>query len=423
MATLKWVLFDDGRGELGPLCDLRASFEVRSGAVTTAERLSEQLGSKPAAVWARPSLTELVRERWGGCPVNQLPESAEALTLINGRWTRPNADLPDRENTALLDEHGDVVAARLTSDTAEAFLTSGELPEHVACRTIEHAQLLRRPWEILLRAGENLEHDIAHLRHLQPLNGSLLGVTVVGERGVSVSPRAKVHPHVVFDTSAGPVAIDDDAEVRSMSVVVGPGYIGPGSIVTNHGHIRAGTVIGPMCKVGGEVNACVFHGYANKAHSGYLGNSYVGEWVNLGADTVTSNLKNTYGEVRMQLQPGEPAQPTGMRHLGSIIGDHVKTAIGTRLLTGSCVHTGAMIALSSFPPKCIDRFAFLTDTGEQHYDLAKFMEVAEAVLHRRDKQVTPGLRAAIEFLHGGGNPTQPADSEAVDEVVRALREG
>ncbi|MEX2672770.1 MAG: putative sugar nucleotidyl transferase [Phycisphaeraceae bacterium] len=408
-----YILFDDGRGKLGPLCDLRASFEVRSGAVTTHERLTAQLGAEPTGMWVPAGLAALVRARHT-VPVNELAGVKDAaggpgggVLLINGRWTRVNAELPNRLNTVLVDEHGDVVAARLTWDRVEAFLErldekgdAGTFDNGLDKRVVGHANLLRRPWELLQRAEENLEHDLGQMGHLKPLNGSLLGVTVVGRNGVLVSPRATVHPHVVFDTSAGPIAIDDGAEVRSMSVVVGPGYVGPNSIVTNHGHIRAGTIIGPMCKVGGEVNGCVFHGHANKAHSGYLGNSYVGEWVNLGADTITSNLKNTYSPVQMQIEVGDAAEATGMTHLGSIIGDHVKTAIGTRLVTGSCLNTGAMLAVSMFPPKCVDRFAFLTDKGEQRYDLDKFIEVAEAVMQRRGQQVTGELMSRLEGLHG-----------------------
>jgi UDP-N-acetylglucosamine diphosphorylase/glucosamine-1-phosphate N-acetyltransferase len=224
-------------------------------------------------------------------------------------------------------------------------------------------------------------------------------VTVVGHHPVLIGKHTVIHPHVVFDTNGGPFAVDDRAEIRSMGVLVGPGYVGRDTAITNHAHIRGHCVIGPVCKVGGEVNSSIFQGYANKAHSGYLGNSYIGEWANFGADTVTSNLKNTYGEIRLQLDPDGGEEPTGMRNLGSIVGDHVKTAIGTRLSTGTVAHLGAMIAVSSFPPKCVRPFAFLTDQGAEKYDLGKFCQVAATVMGRRKIALDEPMKRRLAQLH------------------------
>ncbi|MBI1369360.1 MAG: hypothetical protein GC162_11995 [Planctomycetes bacterium] len=395
------ILFDDGE-RLGPLCDLRASFELRTGALTTSERLVEQIGTHAAALIAPPGMTQLLAARHG-LPVNRLPDGASFM-LINGRLTRLTFELPARMNTLVTDRDDIVLAARVDRRTAEAFLAEGAAAlDELESAIVEDAPLIRRPWEILTYADMNLEHDLTTLaKRLRRLDGEPSPrVTVVGGNPVLIGRNTTVHPHVVFDTSAGPVCIDDGAEIRSMSVLVGPGYIGPGSAIANHAHIRGHTIIGPQCKVGGEVNHSVFQGYANKAHSGYLGNSYLGEWVNFGADTVTSNLKNTYGPVRMQIDPapGSQALDTGLTHLGSIIGDHVKTAIGTRLLTGSCIHTGAMLATAKFPPKCVQRFAFITDDGEENYQLDKFCEVAQTVMSRRNVKFTEAMRGRIMQLH------------------------
>lgn len=395
------ILFDDGQGDLSPLCDLRASFDLRTGALRTFERLERQAGKMIEAMWVDDRLAALTAERHTGAAVNQYP-AGDAWLWINGRChSFEGVGVPQGMNEAIIDATGGVVAARLDRRCAETFTRNGfALPAEVSVRPVSESFLLTRPWHVLQRLRENLLRDAALMPHLMPLQSpGERGVTVVGDHPVCAAETAVVHPMVVIDTTQGPVMIDERAEVRSMSVLVGPAYIGEASIIANHAHLRANTVIGPVCKVGGEVNSCLFQGYANKAHGGYLGNSFVGEWVNLGASTVTSNLKNTYGEIRMKRHADRPAEPTGMTALGSILGDHVKTAIGTRLNTGSCIHTGAMIALSAIAPKHVGPFAFLTDAGEQRYDFDKFCEVAAEVMRRRDEPLTDAMRAALKACY------------------------
>src|SRR3954462_4173874 len=137
--------------------------------------------------------------------------------------------------------------------------------------------------------------------------------------------------------------------IGANSVLKGPCYVGPHSQVKPLTVVHAGTSIGPMCKVAGEINNSIITAYTNKSHEGYLGDSYLGEWVNLGAGTTTSNLKNTYGPVRLRMGKTTEVE-TGRRHLGSLIGDHAKTAIGTRLMTGSYVGYCTMLASSTLPP-------------------------------------------------------------------------
>ncbi|QNN25033.1 hypothetical protein HED60_23065 [Planctomycetales bacterium ZRK34] len=393
------IYFDDGL-RLGPLCDLRPSFDLRTGALTTYERLTGQIGRGPDAMIVPTELAALTSESHN-LPVNALPDATSYL-MINGRLTRISFDLPAGINTALTDQTGSVIAARLDRRETEQLLRSGgrQLGD-VAVRAVSDAPMLRKPWDVLEHADVNLEHDIQSLaERMTPLETEPSPrVTIVGDHPVLIGKNVTIHPHVVFDTTDGAICVDDHAEIRSMGVMVGPGYVGPHSVITNHAHIRGHMIIGPWCKVGGEVFQSVFQGYANKAHAGYLGNSYVGQWVNFGADTVTSNLKNTYGPVRMQVEPEGQPEETGRMYLGSIIGDHAKTAIATRLLTGTCVHTGAMIAVGGLPPKCVGPFTFLTDHGAACYDLDKFCEVAATVMGRRNVTLSPAMRQRLLELH------------------------
>ena len=154
--------------------------------------------------------------------------------------------------------------------------------------------------------------------------------------------------------------------------------------------------------MGGEVGGTVFQGFANKSHEGHLGDSYVGEWVNLGAGTTNSNLLNTYGEVSMRLEPDGSRWRSGRQFLGCILGDHVKTAIGTRIMTGTVIGTGAMVAGSTPPASVVPRFAWVTDDGVRSYRLDKFLDVAGTVMARRELPLSEPIRAALADLHAAG---------------------
>lgn len=398
-----WIVFDDGVRTLEPLTSLRPSFEVRTGALLTLDRLIRQIGVSPLGCWVPEELIGCVEHRLIAsktCNIT-LPDVDELL-FVNGRWASMDRELPGI-NTAYVASDGSVVCAKLDRENSAAFVRAGclSLPDTVRGIESRSSNLLSRPWQVLRLCNSNLQADIEMLAggysRLHPDRD--LCVTVVGQHPVYVGPDVVVHPNVVFDTSSGPILLEASVVVRSISVMVGPAYVGEHSIICNHAHIRAGTVIGPHCKVGGEVNGCVFQGYSNKAHSGFLGNSYVGQWVNLGADTVTSNLKNTYGQVRMRYDIRGDEEDTGMQFLGSIIGDHVKTAIGTRLLTGSCIHTAAMLAVSTFSPKFVGAFTFLTDDGAQRYEFERFCDVARKVMTRREMAPSTAMLQRLRQLH------------------------
>lgn len=219
------------------------------------------------------------------------------------------------------------------------------------------------------------------------------GCTVIGDPSDVVLLGAEVEPGVVFDVRQGAVVVEHGAYVVSGSRLEGPLYVGPGSQILGDA-IRA-SVIGPRCRVRGEVAASVFLGYANKAHFGFVGHSVIGRWVNLGAGTTTSDLKNTYGPVRLRL-PSGPVE-TDRQFLGSLIGDHVKTAIGTQLDTGTVVGVGAHLFGGQRPPKYVPPFAF-GDTG-QRLTREAFLTIAGRVLPRRSVAVTDQVRELLGAVY------------------------
>jgi UDP-N-acetylglucosamine diphosphorylase/glucosamine-1-phosphate N-acetyltransferase len=374
------IIFDDGLGELGPMTDLRAAFSVRTGMLTTAERIAATRPEKLAGHHVPPGLAALVAQT-AGAPVNRVP-AAESVLCVNGRWAQPGPAGIEAGAALVEETSGHVIMAHLARGAAERFLASGEL-HRVAARALPGRQLYRYPWHVI----EGLPGALVRDLELAP---------------AAVHPTARVHPSAVLDEERGPVAIHEKAVIRPGAVVCGPCSIGPGSVVVDRALVKPNTVIGPMCKVGGEVGATIFQGFSNKAHDGHLGDSWVGEWVNFGAGTTNSNLLNTYGEVLCRLDPDGPVQRSGMTFLGAIVGDHVKLAICTRVMTGAVIGTGAMIASSAAAPQAVRPFAWITDRGEQRFRFEKFLATATAMMARRDRAPGAELVAALRALYGRG---------------------
>jgi UDP-N-acetylglucosamine diphosphorylase/glucosamine-1-phosphate N-acetyltransferase len=216
------------------------------------------------------------------------------------------------------------------------------------------------------------------------------GSVVLGDPAALLLRGAAVEPGVVFDTRAGAIVLESGVEVLSGTRLEGPLWVGANTRLLG-GRIGA-SALGPRCVIRGEMTACVFLGFANKAHDGFVGHSVVGRWANLGAGTITSNLKNTYGPVHLTV--GTAKIETGLMNLGSLIGDHAKTAIGTLLATGTVVGTGANLFETVRSPKYVEPFAW-GGAGTTRMTREGFLTVAGRVLPRRDVALDPPTRAVL----------------------------
>jgi UDP-N-acetylglucosamine diphosphorylase/glucosamine-1-phosphate N-acetyltransferase len=395
------VLCDDGSGDLGPLTDCRAACDVRSGTRTGRERVEAVLGRPAGALRVPRAIEALERGRAAGVAVNQaLPRTANPdVLVVSARWhaTAGAAHVRAlRRGERLVQGDGQWVAALLPVDQADALLAGAGPPAGGAATVRAQGRLLiDRPWHVLDDLEAALRVDLQSARgQARPA-----GASVFGDHALAIAPGVRVQPGVVFNLEQGPVVIEEGASVGALSVLEGPCFVGAHSVVQPQSLLRAQTAIGPHCKVAGEVAFSIIQGYANKAHAGFLGHSLVGAWVNLGAQTVVSNLKNTYGSVRVQLRPGAAAEDTGRTFQGPIIGDFVRTAIGTRIPTGACVQTGSMLAMSNFAPKVTPRFAFLTDGGAARCDLEKFLATARLMMARRQVRLEEAEEARLRELH------------------------
>jgi UDP-N-acetylglucosamine diphosphorylase/glucosamine-1-phosphate N-acetyltransferase len=238
-----------------------------------------------------------------------------------------------------------------------------------------------------------LENDIEGIAESLDIERGL-HLTHFGRYPVYVERGAKIEPQVVFDCVGGPVLVRHGASVAAFTRLVGPCAIGPDSQVLG-GKISV-TSVGDTCRVHGEVSHSLFVGQANKSHDGFLGHSIVGRWVNLGASTVTSNLKNTYGSVALWTPQG--LRDTGMQFLGTLFGDHAKTAIGTRLTTGTVIGAGANVFGEEMTPKTVAPFAWGVSAGVV-YDVDKFLAVAEKIMLRRNVSLSSRMRSVLTEAH------------------------
>ncbi len=397
--ALPVILFDDGRGELSPLTDLRPAFDIRTGALTTAERI-RRMHAPPVLAWtALPELEALRREMpdiaWAGSG-----QINGAAIYLSGRCPLPPAEVWTLQPGQALIERasGEIIAAHAANSADH--LGQIDSRKFAAIEHDGHA-LLSRPWHVRKFRDACIAADLQLLVG-QTSAALTAGVTLFGEKGHFIAPSARIYPSVVLDTENGPIVIDEHAVVRPGAIISGPAYIGPHSTVLDRAVIRANTAIGPHCKVAGEVSGTIFQGFANKAHDGFLGDSWVGEWVNLGAGTMNSNLLNTYSEIICRATPDGPNERTGETFLGAIIGDHVKTAICTRIMTGSILHTGSMFATTAPVSGTVGRFTWATDAGQRPYRFEKFLEVARAAMARRKIEPTPAYVARLRALAVAG---------------------
>jgi UDP-N-acetylglucosamine diphosphorylase/glucosamine-1-phosphate N-acetyltransferase len=342
-------------------------------------------------LWVRPDMVDYCRRHVVpalGVPVAiNVPLDDEPALLSSGRalhlsqFERPTDPMVALDNGGLIRQAYTKSPGLSVDDVmnrTDRWQALHDLPQFA-----DQSRLPEYVWDLIHWNEETLVSEAITLKD-RPRPKSSGKYHLIGEQDIIAQPDAKIAPGAVLDASKGPIVIDSGASIGANCVIQGPVYIGKFALISPMAHIHSGTSIGPYCKVGGEVATSIMQSSSNKAHYGYLGHSYLGEWVNLGAGTTTSNLKNTYGQIKMHI--GSEEIETDRRFLGSMIGDHTKTAIGTRLTTGSYIGYCSLVACSNIPPRYIPSFTFLTDEGKKPYRLEKAREVMKQVYSRRGRE-------------------------------------
>ncbi len=285
---------------------------------------------------------------------------------------------------------GFLVPAGQPAPSADQFLDPGEAATGEDPIDIP-GEVIEEVWELALDTPSQLLLDIPAVAP-DPAVSLGEGVYRIGSGAVHLGEGVVIEPGVVLDTTDGPIWLDDGAAVRAFTRLAGPAYVGPNSTILG-GSVEA-VSIGPVCKVRGEVAESVLLGFCNKAHDGHLGHAYLGRWVNLGAETTNSDLKNNYGSIRITTAAGE--RDTGRIKLGSLLGDHVKTGIGLLLNTGTVVGAGSNLFGAEMPPKWVPPFRWGSGDQLVPFRVDKFLEVAERVMERRGVALGDGAREQLE---------------------------
>lgn len=409
-AIVQLCLFEDQHvRHLLPLVHTRAVYGLRLGARTLLAATRDAFDANGLLLHARPAVAAVTREEHGAT-VNRLPDGLDVL-FVNGRYVAEEGDVLERLRSAsrsgeparVFTQGDDIVAAWIPN--AGTPLSGGELLgpstfEDVPTEEVDGATLIGRLWHLLDGLDDAIIRDYQHATG--GYNVLEHGGADVHESAVLLEPDhiylgagAQVLPGAVLNASSGPIFIDEGATIMEHAVVRGPAYVGPHSIIKVAADVSEST-IGPWCKVAGEVEGSVIHSYSNKAHPGFLGDSYLGRWCNLGADTNTSNLKNDYGEVTLYDAVDDAFVGTGRQFAGLFMGDHSKCGINTMFNTGTVIGVYCNVFGAGFPPRHLPSFSWGSpDGGFTTYRLEKALRVAEAVMARRDWQMTDADRALL----------------------------
>jgi UDP-N-acetylglucosamine diphosphorylase/glucosamine-1-phosphate N-acetyltransferase len=392
---------DEAVPALEPLTLTRPVFDLLLGANSLGAKLARafEVGPGPArrGVVVRPYLAAVQRSRDPQTTVNDLDWLARGPVMVaNGRWVPPDPfeaieGSEDGPWVGLC--QGQPACAWVGPDDAVALHPNGvtdwfeDLASRLECREVG-GEWIARPWDLVARNAHYLSRDFEADGKAALSNKHLASAAIVGpSERLSIHETVRVDPYTVFDTTNGPITIAPGAWVQPFTRVEGPCFIGRDTQLFR-ANIRSGTTIGPNCRIGGEVEASIVHGFSNKYHEGFLGHAYVGEWVNLGAITSNSDLRNDYGEVHVPIA-GDPVA-TGQAKVGCFIGDHTRTGMGSMLNTGTAI--GVMCnVLPAGPllPKHVPSFtAILHGRVAPGFAIEQLFATARVVKSRRGQEFT-----------------------------------
>ncbi len=387
------ILFDDHSWDnLLPLTFTRPISALRVGIMTIAEKWEHELRSKS---------TPLTRDYLQG----RFPCESEGDKLYVNSSLLPDGGVLEairnlQEGQALV--KGDVLlAVRIGEGDCDSFKPELWIRKGLAYEG--DPSLVDYPWKIFQLNGQEIEADFLRVtrgRRSEKLSDS---VRVDRPENVFVEPGFS-GGYFTLNASRGPIYLGKDSEIMEGSLIRGPFALCEGAVIKMGAKIYGPTTIGPFSKAGGEINNSVLLANSNKGHDGFLGNSVIGEWCNLGADTNNSNLKNNYANVKIWNYPSGTYMDTGRRFCGLIMGDHSKCGINTMFNTGTVVGVSANIFGTGFPPAFIPSFSWGGAHGFTTYRMEKVLEAASLVMERRGMQLSEEDKAILDHISQYSKP-------------------
>ena len=383
-----FILFDDtARETLKPLTYLRPVCDIRVGIMTIREKWEHYLGQKTST---------LVGESYLAAKYPMV--KAENNVLINGSVC-PTPELvhhvQNLKPNQILIQSDNVLALCLNYDSVEDLGRDTDM-EEIECET--ECTRIVNPWDVFVHNASEIQKDftlLTHGRKSQPLSKTNV---VIGEGNIFMEEGAVVEG-ATLNATHGPIYIGKNAEIMENSSIRGPFAMCEHAIVKMSAKIYGGTTLGPYAKAGGELENVVIFGYSNKVHDGFMGNSVIAEWCNIGADSNASNLKNTYEEVRLWSIAQQTFVATGQQFCGVIMADHSKCGINTMFNTGTVVGVSCNIFGSGYQRNFIPSFAWGGPSGLRTYDIDKALVVAERSMARRNKTISEDEKQILKYVY------------------------
>lgn len=419
---MRICLFEDSSVKnLFPLTCLRASFNVKCGVYTSFERIELFIPKKTKIDFlSRSEIADITRETYSGYNVNQL--SNDDYLFINGKahFDKNVYKKIDKhfESNSFISDNNEVLFAKISKDKIENLINNLSInnfiltPETLLNTGISSQfkidnslfqdftiSQLNYPWDTIKHFEHFVQQDLETLLKIFPKTTKTpKKVDFINPKNIRIGKKVNFAPNVVLDASEGSIIIDDNTNIESFVYIKGPAFIGKNCLLKSGLKLYGPSYIGDMCKIAGEIGESIFDSYVNKQHEGFVGHSYVCPFVNLGADTVTSDLKNNYSKLKLKFN-GQLID-TGMQFLGTIFGDHTKTGINTMLNTGTITGIFANIFGGGFPAKEIPSFSW-SETGKENvkYDLDKGLETAKTVMSRRKVEMTPAYQDLVRSYY------------------------
>lgn len=394
--------FEDDRLDFfHPLTLTRPVDDLRLGIYTIAEKWQTALEVK--------NITRILRSELEGVFDKGEMDKMQSCLWINSRYL-PSKELvgkvKDLSEGQCLKHNKTVIAAHVNGTESRDLHQKNEANfENLFVLETGDFLSLNYIWDLFQLNAHQIKADAATLNYGISDGADISHHAVLqNSDNIIIEYGAVIEPGCVLIADKGPIYIGKNARIMSDSHIRGPVAICEESTVKMGAKIYEDTTIGPVCKVGGDVSNVIFHSYSNKAHEGYMGNSLVGQWCNFGAGTITSNLKNNYGTINITNWNNHEEIKTGLQFLGTIMGDHSKTAINTQLNTGTVCGVSCNIFSNDFPPKFIPSFSWVGSNVIQTYKLDKAFNAMEAMMARRGKELTESHRNMLEHIYENRGP-------------------
>tara|TARA_Y100000768_G_scaffold235260_1_gene177895 strand:+ start:465 stop:1643 length:1179 start_codon:yes stop_codon:yes gene_type:complete len=390
---MNYILFEKNTDRIRPFSDLHASFELMTGAFDNIQRLIRSISKNDTIqLFVRKDIEDLIKHKYPDFDVN--PDYFEPGIYLNGNCLWYPEDITLINNNRSYSNINGIVSFHTESKISLNDLSRYIDEQSQVSTKLDSVISVKYLWEIfdILNQSIGLDFSLMNTSKQGNIHPSCI---FIKDENIIINDKATVSAGVVLDASEGPIIIDSNSFIDIGSLIKGPVYIGTNTKINPGTKLNGSVSIGSFCKIGGEVEDSVFQGFSNKQHDGFLGHSYVGEWVNLGANTNTSDLKNNYSKVKIFTKKDDFID-TGKMFIGSIIGDFTRTAIGTKLNTGTYIGVGSNLFDDGFQDKFIPSFSW---GKNDRVGLNRFIKSIDKAMNRRNCKMPDTLKNRIITIY------------------------